>query len=279
MNADLNASQTVGGGPSRIVGIAGWSGAGKTTLVTRIIPVLNAMGLSVSTLKHAHHGFDVDRPGKDSYAHREAGAHEVLIASARRWALLHELRDEAEWSLPQLLAQLSPVDLILVEGFKREPYPKIEVHRHHNGKPLLFPDDPDISAIATDDDAIPTTLPCFLLDDIDGIAAHAVAIAERTDSVIARLGGAGRVGGDIKFGGKESRMKVLDLVGLKCPLPALRTRKELKRMSPGERIEIRASDPLAGIDVPNAVREAGDILEQLRREADIHVFTVLRASR
>ncbi len=126
----------------KVVGLAGWSGAGKTTLLTRVIPVLRERGLTVSTLKHAHHAFDIDRPGKDSHEHRLAGASEVLVASAKRWALMHELRDEAEPRLADLLVRLSPVDLVIVEGFKREAHPKVEIHRAANGKPWLFPDIP-----------------------------------------------------------------------------------------------------------------------------------------
>ncbi|MFY9990551.1 MAG: molybdopterin-guanine dinucleotide biosynthesis protein B, partial [Rhodoplanes sp.] len=113
----------------RVIGLAGWSGAGKTTLLTRIIPRLVGRGLTVSTVKHAHHGFDVDHPGKDSYAHRVAGATEVLVSSAVRFALMHELRGAPEPELAQLLGKLAPVDLVLVEGFKREPHPKLEVYR------------------------------------------------------------------------------------------------------------------------------------------------------
>src|SRR5919112_5641695 len=113
----------------RVIGLAGWSGAGKTTLLVRLIPILRERGLTVSTLKHAHHAFEIDRPGKDSFVHREAGASEVLVASARRWALVHELREEAEPRLADLLRRLSRVDLVIVEGFKTEAHPKIEVHR------------------------------------------------------------------------------------------------------------------------------------------------------
>ena len=134
----------------RIFGLAGWSGSGKTTLLTGLIPELVARGLSVSTIKHAHHAFDVDRPGKDSWRHREAGASEVMVASARRWALMHELRDAPEPSLDDLVAQMSPVDLVLIEGFKRHPHPKLEVHRPSLGKPLIYPEDPDVVAIAAD---------------------------------------------------------------------------------------------------------------------------------
>ncbi|WP_439814259.1 molybdopterin-guanine dinucleotide biosynthesis protein B [Zavarzinia sp. CC-PAN008] len=134
----------------KVLGIAGWSGAGKTHLVVRLIPELVARGLRVSTLKHAHHRFDVDTPGKDSHRHREAGATEVLVASGTRWALMHELRGAEEPSLQALLAKLSSVDLVLVEGFKREAIPKLEVHRGGLGSPLLANDDPDVLAIATD---------------------------------------------------------------------------------------------------------------------------------
>ena len=134
----------------KVIGIAGWSGAGKTTLLTRVIPLLTARGLRVSTIKHAHHAFDVDQPGKDSHTHRMAGATEVLISSANRFALMHELRGAPEMTLHALLDKLSPVDLVLVEGFKREAHPKLEVYRAAVGKPLLHPDDPNIVAIASD---------------------------------------------------------------------------------------------------------------------------------
>src|SRR6185312_11375214 len=147
----------------RVIGFAGWSGAGKTTLLRRLIPVLVGHGLRVSTLKHAHHQFDVDKPGKDSWEHRQAGATEVLVGSAHRWALMHELRGAPEPELDALLGRLSPVDLVLVEGFKRGPLPKIEVHRTANGKPLLHPDDPAIVAVATDG-ARPGGLPHVALD-------------------------------------------------------------------------------------------------------------------
>src|SRR5258708_19635934 len=131
----------------RIFGLAGWSGSGKTTLLAAIIPELAARGLSVSTIKHAHHDFDIDRPGKDSWRHRQAGAREVMVASARRWALMHELRDSAEPSLDELVAHLSPADLVIVEGYKRHPHPKLEVHRPSLGNPLLYPAHPHIVAI------------------------------------------------------------------------------------------------------------------------------------
>ena len=137
-------------GRMRIIGLAGWSGSGKTTLITKLIPRLTARSLRISTLKHAHHGFDLDQPGKDSFMHRTAGATEVIVSSARRFAILHELRDEPEWDLLDLVAKMSAVDLVLVEGFKRDAFPKIEVHRTANGKPLIHPDDPYIVAIAAD---------------------------------------------------------------------------------------------------------------------------------
>lgn len=131
------------------MGIAGWSGSGKTTLVVALLPILRARGLSVSTVKHAHDGFDMDRPGKDSFRHREAGAREVLVASGTRWALLHELPD-GEPPLADLLTHLSPVDLVLVEGFKAYPFAKIEIFRPASGKPPIWPDQPDIVAVASD---------------------------------------------------------------------------------------------------------------------------------
>src|SRR5450755_461014 len=133
----------------RIIGLAGWSGSGKTTLITKLIPCLLARGLAVSTIKHAHHGFDLDKPGKDSHRHREAGAHEVLIASSRRWALMHEMTGP-EPGLPDLLTRLEPVDLVLVEGFKSHPYPKLEVFRPVLGKPALWDREPEVVAVASD---------------------------------------------------------------------------------------------------------------------------------
>lgn len=163
---------------TRVIGFAGWSGAGKTLLLTHLIPVLKSRGLSVSTLKHAHHAFDIDHPGKDSYRHREAGADEVLVASSARWALMHELRGAPEPTLSELLGRMKPVDLVLIEGFKRNPHAKIEVHRDANAKPWLYPDDPSIGAIASD---VPPpaggTLPWVDLNDYEAVAdlvqAHA----------------------------------------------------------------------------------------------------------
>ena len=154
----------------RIIGLAGWSGSGKTTLIKKLIPSLIARGSSVSTLKHAHHGFDLDQPGKDSFFHRAAGATEVIISSARRWAILHELREEPEWDLPALVAKMSPVDLVLVEGFKRDAFPKLEIHRAANGKPLIHPDDPHIVAIAADIALPQAKIPVIDLNDVEAIA-------------------------------------------------------------------------------------------------------------
>jgi len=154
----------------RVIGLAGWSGAGKTTLLRRLIPILVGQGLRVSTVKHAHHGFDVDQPGKDSWEHRQAGAQEVLVGSASRWALMHELRGDAEPHLADLLERLSPVDLVLVEGFKRGGHPKLEVFRAANGKPLLHPDDSSVVAVASDVPVPGLTLPWLHLDDIEAIA-------------------------------------------------------------------------------------------------------------
>jgi molybdopterin-guanine dinucleotide biosynthesis adapter protein len=154
----------------RIVGLAGWSGSGKTTLITKVIPVLAARGLKIATVKHAHHDFDVDQPGKDSWLHRAAGATEVMVASSRRWALIHELRGEPEPPLKGLLAKLSPADLIIVEGFKRHAHPKLEVYRAAVGKPLVYPGDDCIVAIASDGPLPEAPLPVLRLDDIEGVA-------------------------------------------------------------------------------------------------------------
>ena len=154
----------------RIIGLAGWSGSGKTTLITKLIPRLIARGVKVSTLKHAHHGFDLDKPGKDSFFHRAAGATEVIISSAKRWAILHELREEPEWNLGDLVAKMSPVDLVLVEGFKRDIFPKLEIHRAANLKPLIHPDDPHIVAIASDTALPQAKVPVVDLNDVEAIA-------------------------------------------------------------------------------------------------------------
>ena len=163
MNAPTN-------GPMRIIGLAGWSGSGKTTLIKKLIPCLINRGIKVSTLKHAHHGFDLDQPGKDSFFHRAAGATEVIISSAKRWAILHELREETEWDLNRLVAQMSIVDLVLVEGFKRDAFPKLEIYRAANEKPFIYPDDPHIVAIASDVKLPQAKIPIVDLNDIEAIA-------------------------------------------------------------------------------------------------------------
>lgn len=134
----------------KVFGFAGFSGVGKTTLIEQLLPILIGKGVRVSVIKHAHHDFDIDRPGKDSYRHREAGAYEVLITANKRWVLMHELRDEAEPTLEEQLTRLSPCDLVIVEGFKRADIPKIEIWREANGKPMLYPQDPNIVAVACD---------------------------------------------------------------------------------------------------------------------------------
>lgn len=154
----------------RIIGLAGWSGSGKTTLLTKVLPRLIARGKKVSTLKHAHHNFDIDRPGKDSFEHRSAGATEVLVVSGNRWALMHELRGAPEPELHDLLGKLSDVDLVLIEGFKRQQFPKLEIHRKENGKPLLHPDDDWIVAVASDSPLPDASVPVVDLNDIETIA-------------------------------------------------------------------------------------------------------------
>ena len=165
----------------RIAGLAGWSGAGKTTLLVRLIPALTGRGLKVSTIKHAHHRFDLDQPGKDSWRHREAGATEVMVASDTRWALQHELRGAPEPTLKALVARMSEVDLVLIEGFKRHPHPKLEIHRPELEKPLLYPDDPDIRGIAVvgrTDSMAAGALPVMSADDVEGIARFMLDIAQ-----------------------------------------------------------------------------------------------------
>jgi molybdopterin-guanine dinucleotide biosynthesis protein B len=171
----------------RVIGLAGWSGSGKTTLITRVLPRLIARGCRVSTLKHAHHGFDLDQPGKDSFFHRAAGATEVVISSAKRFAILHELRNEPEWSLPALLEKLAPVDLVLVEGFKRDAFPKLEVHRAANGKPLIHPDDPHIVGIASDTALPQSKVPVIDLNNIEEIVDFLLAHAAPLRSAAAAL--------------------------------------------------------------------------------------------
>ena len=172
----------------RVIGLAGWSGSGKTTLLTKVIPRIAARGLKVSTVKHAHHAFDVDLPGKDSHSHRMAGATEVLVGSANRWAQVHELRGEAEPGLDALLRRLSPVDLVLVEGYKRERHPKLEVYRAVVGKPLLQPDDPAIVAIASDVPLPAARVPVVDLDDVDAIVDILLRHAVPRDVLLAHAG-------------------------------------------------------------------------------------------
>jgi len=176
----------------RVIGLAGWSGSGKTTLVTRVIPVLVERGLRVATVKHAHHDFDTDQPSKDSWLHRRAGASEVAIISDRRWAIVHELGKEPEPQLMDVLAKLSPMDLVIVEGFKRHPHPKLEVYRASVGKPLLHPDDDCIVAIATDTALPQAQVPVVMLDDIETIANVLQAEALPCEQIGRRAGEAQR---------------------------------------------------------------------------------------
>lgn len=172
----------------RVLGIAGWSGAGKTTLLTRLLPLLVERGLRVATLKHAHHAFDVDQPGKDSYEHRKAGASEVIISSERRWVHMHELRDEPEASLAFLLGRVTNARLVLVEGFKRENLPKLEIYRPAVGKPPLHPGDPRVVAVATDAPDSVNHPRVVDLNDIDAVARTVVDCAEPLDAVLGALG-------------------------------------------------------------------------------------------
>jgi molybdopterin-guanine dinucleotide biosynthesis protein MobB len=155
----------------RVYGVTGWKNTGKTTLMERLVAEMTARGLTVSTVKHAHHEVDVDQPGRDSHRHRMAGAREVILATGRRWALMRELRGEPEPPLEALLARLSPVDLVLVEGYKRGGHPKIEAHRAAAGRPLLAREDATVRAVATDTPLPDLALPQFHLDDVPAIAA------------------------------------------------------------------------------------------------------------
>ncbi len=175
------------GPPMRIIGLAGWSGAGKTTLIVKVIPLFLSRGLTVSTVKHAHHSFDVDQPGKDSYLHRKAGAMEVLVASNRRFALMHESIDARPPSLASLLQRLSPVDLVIVEGFKRECHSKIEVHREQNGKPFLFPEDPSIRGLISDCAPATLPLPFGSINEFDTIVEMMWRYAEPLELTLERL--------------------------------------------------------------------------------------------
>ncbi len=169
----------------QVLGLVGWSGSGKTTLLVALLPLLRRRGLRVSTVKHAHAGFDMDTPGKDSHRHREAGAHEVLVTGAGRWALLHEIAGP-EPTLPELLARLDPVDLVLVEGFKTHSFPKLEVYRRGLGKPPIWPSQPDILAVATDDPGLDCPLQVLGLNAPDTVAAWLVRFLHavpRTDNI------------------------------------------------------------------------------------------------
>ncbi len=153
-----------------VFGLVGWSGAGKTTLMVALLQELASRGVSVSTMKHAHHNFDVDKPGKDSYEHRAAGAREVLVTSANRWALMHELQGAPEPDIDTLIRRMSPVDLLLIEGFKHHSHTKLEVHRPSLGKPLLAHDDQRVVAVASDAPIEGLGVPRLDLDDVAGIA-------------------------------------------------------------------------------------------------------------
>jgi molybdopterin-guanine dinucleotide biosynthesis adapter protein len=161
----------------KIFGFAGWSGSGKTTLIEGVIPRFVGAGLRVSLIKHAHDRFDVDQPGKDSFRHRAAGCSEVLVTSRQRWALMHEARDEPETTLEEQIARMSPCDLLLIEGYKFYPLPKLEIYRAANGKPPLYPQDAHIVALATDT-PVQSPLPQFGLEDYDRIAAFVLDTME-----------------------------------------------------------------------------------------------------
>jgi molybdopterin-guanine dinucleotide biosynthesis protein B len=174
---------------ARVLGIVGWSGAGKTTLITQLLPLLSRRGFRVATLKHAHHAFDVDQPGKDSYEHRKSGACEVLVSSARRWVQMHEVGDGVEATLPELLQRVSPCDLILVEGFKTAQHFKLEVFRQANGKPALHPEDSHILAVASDQAFPDTPLTVVDLNDLRAIADVVARIAVPLTATLAALAG------------------------------------------------------------------------------------------
>jgi molybdopterin-guanine dinucleotide biosynthesis adapter protein len=173
----------------RVLGVVGWSGSGKTTLITRLIPVLSRRGLRVATLKHAHHAFDVDQPGKDSYEHRKAGAAEVIVSSARRWVQMHEVGAGQEATLAELLQRLSPCDLVLIEGFKTDRHPKLEVFRQATQKSPLHPQDDRIVAIASDQEFPAAGVPVVDLNNIEALADLVCERAQSMESVLAALGG------------------------------------------------------------------------------------------
>jgi molybdopterin-guanine dinucleotide biosynthesis protein B len=160
----------------KVFGFAGWSGSGKTTLIEQLVPRFVKHGLKVSLIKHAHHKFDIDHPGRDSYRHREAGCTEVVVVSEKRWAIMHELRDEPEPTLEEQMRHISPCDLLLVEGYKHQSIPKIEVWRKENAKLLLHPEDEHVVAVASDV-VLETELPRFDLSDYDGIGDFILAFS------------------------------------------------------------------------------------------------------
>lgn len=175
----------------RILGFAGWSGAGKTTLLAKVIPRLVARGFTVSTVKHAHHGFDVDTPGKDSHTHRTAGATEVLVASGKRWALMHELRAANEPTVYDLLQKMSPVDFVLIEGFKSALHARIEVFRREVGKPPFHPENPHVAGIVSDTPFPHAGVPVVDIDDIEAVVELVLAKAESLDAALVRWRAAG----------------------------------------------------------------------------------------
>lgn len=173
---------------TRVIGLAGWSGSGKTTLLVKLIPALIQRGLKVATIKHAHHAFDVDHPSKDSYEHRKAGASEVLVSSAKRWVQMHELDvGEREATLAQLLLRMSPCDLIVVEGFKAQKHPKLEVFRQEVGKPALHPTDPRIVAVASDRAFPGAGVPVVDINDVEAVADIICDRAEPLQSIVSTL--------------------------------------------------------------------------------------------
>src|SRR3569833_1909312 len=173
----------------KVLGIVGWSGSGKTLLFLLLFFVFLCCGLKVATLKHAHHNYDVDKPGKDSYEHRKAGASEVIVSSALRWAQMHEVVDGKEATLAELLQRLSPCDVVLVEGFKTDRHPKLEVFRTETRKPALYPEDDRIIAVASDQSLSDATVPVVDLNNVETVADLVCASAESLVSVLATLGG------------------------------------------------------------------------------------------
>jgi len=178
---------------AKVLGFVGWSGSGKTTLIIKLIPELNRRGLKVATLKHAHHNFDVDVPGKDSYEHRKAGAGEVIVSSARRWVQMHEVGDGKEATLAELLQRLSPCDVVLIEGFKTDRHPKMEVFRKDAQKPALYPEDDRIVCVASDQGLPDAAIPVVDLNNVGAVADLVCRCAESLESVLATLGGTTRI--------------------------------------------------------------------------------------